>query len=420
MVRDGFKFDGELVTNASAFLSFMSQRINPVTHFFILVGDLLKAIGQGSTNPASVFLDSIMMLLSSSHPSIFREALSFVHNSMNYCSASIRLALISSKLIPRILSIPHFRDLSVIDDELLSSIVSIFRFSIEIVETVYLQALSITSHTPPESIRDVVFHEVFIPMEPSLVQISRNPLLLSSNNAIQATLMILSIIFETGAFHQPSLDLIGSSHFPLIYPSLLSEVENEGARQLIIWFMSRSIVKWEESEAVVVGRGRIVLQMLEQEEYSPFLKWNPSDSLTVDSIASIFVSLVSMVRDDFQFDEELVSKAVNVCGFDYDALVFVPSMDGQGYSRHREVEFEFSHQCKLEPMSHTITKWKESEADVVVRGRIVLQTLEEQGFRDYLEQTLLHDNLTGQGYNMRFHTLTITNNLGMNSPRPQW
>ncbi|KAK2950206.1 hypothetical protein BLNAU_14892 [Blattamonas nauphoetae] len=44
-------------------------------------------------------------------------------------------------------------------------------------------------------------------------------------------------------------------------------------------------------------------------EYSPFMSWNPKDPITVDSIAHVFVSLVSMVRDNYQFDEELVRRA---------------------------------------------------------------------------------------------------------------
>ncbi|KAK2961841.1 hypothetical protein BLNAU_3278 [Blattamonas nauphoetae] len=49
--------------------------------------------------------------------------------------------------------------------------------------------------------------------------------------------------------------------------------------------------------------------MISSEEYSPFLKWKPEDPIVVDSVSEPFVSLVSMVRDGYTFDEELVSKA---------------------------------------------------------------------------------------------------------------
>ncbi|KAK2947328.1 hypothetical protein BLNAU_17715 [Blattamonas nauphoetae] len=44
-------------------------------------------------------------------------------------------------------------------------------------------------------------------------------------------------------------------------------------------------------------------------EYSPFLNWNPIDPVTADSVSPVFVSLVSMVRDDFKFDHEQIIKA---------------------------------------------------------------------------------------------------------------
>ncbi|KAK2945129.1 hypothetical protein BLNAU_19919 [Blattamonas nauphoetae] len=44
------------------------------------------------------------------------------------------------------------------------------------------------------------------------------------------------------------------------------------------------------------------------EEYSPFLNWNPTEKLSLDSVAHAFLSLVSMVRDAYPFDEKLAMK----------------------------------------------------------------------------------------------------------------
>ncbi|KAK2961860.1 hypothetical protein BLNAU_3297 [Blattamonas nauphoetae] len=48
--------------------------------------------------------------------------------------------------------------------------------------------------------------------------------------------------------------------------------------------------------------------MTSSEKYSPFLKWIPDYQITVDSVAPPFVSLVSMVRDGYKFDQELHRK----------------------------------------------------------------------------------------------------------------
>ncbi|KAK2961990.1 hypothetical protein BLNAU_3046 [Blattamonas nauphoetae] len=62
--------------------------------------------------------------------------------------------------------------------------------------------------------------------------------------------------------------------------------------------------------------------MISLDEDSPFLKWNPDESLTAASIAQIFMSLVSMVRDGYKLDEELVSKASKFLSSDMRTLAF--------------------------------------------------------------------------------------------------
>ncbi|KAK2945134.1 hypothetical protein BLNAU_19924 [Blattamonas nauphoetae] len=74
-----------------------------------------------------------------------------------------------------ILSTPRLRDLSVIDDKvIMNDIIDVFKKGVWLSSTDSIQSTSIASDTDPESIRHLVLHEVLIPIEPSLVQISRN------------------------------------------------------------------------------------------------------------------------------------------------------------------------------------------------------------------------------------------------------
>ncbi|KAK2961715.1 hypothetical protein BLNAU_3152 [Blattamonas nauphoetae] len=264
MVRDGYYFDEELLSKSSTFLSSTKQRINRVTD----MNDFLKAIGLGSPDPAAVFVDSITMLLSSPHPSIFRDALSSLSHILMWCSTSNRLALVSSKVIPRILSTPHLRNLSVIDNRgVTDAIRVIFGQAVWLSSVDTNQSLSTKSKTDPESIRDVVQHEVLIPIVPSLVQISRNRHLLSWNKEYKQIFHLLTDIFNVGTFHQPTLDFICSSRIPMAYQSLLSKVRHEETHQGIIWLIFSYISRWKENGTQTWRRGRILLQALEQEGF---------------------------------------------------------------------------------------------------------------------------------------------------------
>ncbi|KAK2954598.1 hypothetical protein BLNAU_10449 [Blattamonas nauphoetae] len=65
-----------------------------------------------------------------------------------------------------ILSTPHWRDLSVIEDKgLLNDILGILIITIQLTTPDSLRYISTTTDTDPQSIRNVVLHEVLIPME---------------------------------------------------------------------------------------------------------------------------------------------------------------------------------------------------------------------------------------------------------------
>ncbi|KAK2954835.1 hypothetical protein BLNAU_10165 [Blattamonas nauphoetae] len=240
MVRDDSTFDQELLSKVSSFLRTINQNIS----HRLFVDDVLKKIGQKSPNPTAEL---------SSFPK--------------------QLTLIFSKLIPRVLSIPYLRDLSVIDDRnILRDILLILSTCIQISSPDTLRSLSTTLHADPDSIRDVVLYEVLIPMEPSLVQISRNILLLLWQPECEQTLLFMSNIFDKCAFHQPTLDFICSSRIPMAFQSLLSKVEYEYTHHVIYLFMSNHIDEWKKHGTKTMRRGRILLQTLEQEGFRNHLE----------------------------------------------------------------------------------------------------------------------------------------------------
>ncbi|KAK2961881.1 hypothetical protein BLNAU_3318 [Blattamonas nauphoetae] len=248
---DGYHFDEQLLQNASKCLSSICWTLDGS----FTIDAFLVANGQGSPDPTAV------------------DVLSFIRESLLRCSFSNRLALVSSKLIPRILSTPHLRDLSGIDDQnVMTDIREIFDYGVLLSSEHEIQSLSTTSDKDPESTRDVVLNEVLIPIEPSLVQISRNPHLLPYIDGVKHPLLLLSNIFDVSAFHQPTLDFVSSSHIPMAYQSLISKVEHEYTHQFIIWKMNDIINIWKRNGTETMHRGNILLQTLEREGFGNHLE----------------------------------------------------------------------------------------------------------------------------------------------------
>ncbi|KAK2954884.1 hypothetical protein BLNAU_10214 [Blattamonas nauphoetae] len=268
MVRDGYQFNEEKLKQASTFFSKI-ERLNPPRSFF---AKLLKTMGKDPAASIPTLLDSIIILLASPHHSIFMHSLSFLHKCLDWCSFPNRLTFLSAKLFSRMLSTPFLRDLSAIDNP--SILNDVIWMSVSTIQLSFgtIQSLSTICNTDPETIRDMVLHEVLIPIEPSLVQISRNPHLLSWNDECNATLIFLTRIFEMSPFHQPTLDFICSSRIPMAFQSLLSKVEDVDTNQYIIWKMFENINKWKEDGTETVSRGRRLLQTLEGEGFSEGLE----------------------------------------------------------------------------------------------------------------------------------------------------
>ncbi|KAK2955696.1 hypothetical protein BLNAU_9386 [Blattamonas nauphoetae] len=227
MVRDNLGFDEELLSKVSTFISSVATTVM----FFHSFKDFLMAVGRDSINPNAKFVDSISVLVSSSHPSIFKATLSFIRKCLDCCSSSLKLDLVSSKLFPGILSSQNLQRLPLIADKsVMEDILAIFLSCIELLSTASVLTLSSASGIRPESIRDVVLREVLVPIEPSLVQISRNRYLFWWDDECKETFILLTKIFDFGPLHQPTHDFICSSCIPVVLQSLLSKTENESVR----------------------------------------------------------------------------------------------------------------------------------------------------------------------------------------------
>ncbi|KAK2949255.1 hypothetical protein BLNAU_15858 [Blattamonas nauphoetae] len=193
--------------------------------------------------------------------------------------------------------------------------------------------------------------------------------------------------------------------------------------------------------------------MIASEEYTPFLSWNPEVPIAIDSVARVFLSLVSMVRDGYKFDEELECTASQFLSsvhltFDRsflfgDELLMAIEQDSSDpaavgtlhqptlnfvCSSHiptafqtllSKVENEDTNQYIIWMMFENISTWKKNGAETMHRGRILLQTQEGEGFRNHLDQALLHDKASTNGKFVGYFSFAIMKDLGMNSPQPQ-
>ncbi|KAK2947844.1 hypothetical protein BLNAU_17264 [Blattamonas nauphoetae] len=269
LVRDNVPFNVSLLRKVTAFFLVL----DPAVNLDLLVKDFKNTTGQDCTDPVPLFVDSILVLLSSSHNSIVGNVLAFLRRFVKSCSASIRSDLLNCNLIPRILSKHVVKILSVLGDQLiLRNLLKFLELFTKITSPIATRFNSFSPGTGHLSLQNLVLHTLWIPMEPALVQISRNPCILEWNEECADTLNLLSRILDVGACHQPTLDFVCSSRIPIVLLSLLTEVENEDTHPDILWILSLNIHNWQTAGAETMRRGTILQRMLEREGFGDGLE----------------------------------------------------------------------------------------------------------------------------------------------------
>ncbi|KAK2954768.1 Multidrug resistance-associated protein [Blattamonas nauphoetae] len=113
----------------------------------------------------------------------------------------------------------------------------------------------------------------------------------------------------------------------------------------------------------------------------------------------------------------------SVCGFGDSALIVVQFIDIQGcshiLSRMSKVEDEYTNTQIVRNMSNDSIEWQTDGAETWRRGRRLLQTLEQEGFLEALEQTLLHHKSSMNGECLRLYSIQVMNDLGVHSRLPR-
>ncbi|KAK2941168.1 hypothetical protein BLNAU_23933 [Blattamonas nauphoetae] len=114
--------------------------------------------------------------------------------------------------------------------------------------------------------------DMIFPMEPALVQISRNRRLLSWTFEYNWTINFMSVTFNAGASHQPTMNFLCSSRIPTVFQSLCAEMENNETSQGVVFEIVNYVEYWEHFGDDYWDRGRILLQKQEQEGFGDWLE----------------------------------------------------------------------------------------------------------------------------------------------------
>ncbi|KAK2946023.1 hypothetical protein BLNAU_19034 [Blattamonas nauphoetae] len=292
MVRDGYTFDEALVRQISTFLRSISWNMPLLFTSY----DLMMALGQGSTDPIRVFLDSLVLLLSMPFPSIVEDTIPIVQRCFRESQSTLKkLPSRWPKYDPPLT--PYLRELpEIADKSLLRAVLVIIEFGLRLTSTRSCRKISTDSNTGHQSIRDMVLREVFIPIEPSLARISHQILRLPWKSVSIVIKPLIFCIFKASVLHQPTHNFLSSSNIPMAFHSILVQSENRNEHMSVLSSISNLIMKWKDNGAKSVRGGRLLLQTLEQEGFRDTLEQRQNLDESVGNATTLMFSSYNILH----------------------------------------------------------------------------------------------------------------------------
>ncbi|KAK2943437.1 hypothetical protein BLNAU_21620 [Blattamonas nauphoetae] len=220
----------------------------------------------------SGFINSIVILLSSSHSTMIAAGLSFLHKTASHSSPQIQYRLVESDLVFKVLAIvqPHTLPISEngkIIDNLIWNIVNF----LDLAHPFYVSEIGLTIAVDAFNHREMIFQKVVFPSSELLTFLISNRNLL--NRALLCSFMnLLNRLLEVGPFHRPTLEYLLASPIVMAFSSCLSIVEDGLPLSATLNNIKQSLKEWKKEGAEVVQSGKRMMQALFSEGFEDRLE----------------------------------------------------------------------------------------------------------------------------------------------------
>ncbi|KAK2943970.1 hypothetical protein BLNAU_21116 [Blattamonas nauphoetae] len=151
-----------------------------------------------------------------------------------------------------------------------------------------------------DEVHKLLLDKVTSPMQPFIVSVCRNRYRIRDAYKSYHLSQLIGSLFQNATFFTQTLRTILSLPISLCFVSCLAFFSHGSLTWHFLYELGQLFEWWlEDGTSEDKERGEMLVRDLREED----------DPVTADSVAQAFLSLVSIVRDGFIFDEELVSQA---------------------------------------------------------------------------------------------------------------
>ncbi|KAK2942173.1 hypothetical protein BLNAU_22900 [Blattamonas nauphoetae] len=310
LVKESYHFDNALQERAAQFLKGLEPMWGDEDDTAKLVRDLVPS----SDGSPSGFVESILTLLSSPHSTVVAAALSFLRKTTSHSPMKIRLHLVESDLITKLLTTvrPHTLQISG-NEEIFDELLGIIDRFVDLASTSSLSERGITVAVEAFDHREMIFQKVVIPSSQFVTFLISNRHILNGD-LLESFMFLLAKFIKIGPFHRTTLEFILASPIVMAFSNCLSFVEDESYLWSILMDINRSLYEWKREGPEVSQSGKLMLQALFSEGFADtleqMLKHDKSDGNgewvvnECHSISKLLGSNVELTENDDDEDSE--------------------------------------------------------------------------------------------------------------------
>ncbi|KAK2945976.1 hypothetical protein BLNAU_19120 [Blattamonas nauphoetae] len=226
----------------------------------------LSTFASESGNSSTVFVQCIVVLISSASKTITTTAMEMCDNLITNCSARVLYALVQADLIPQLIVTLNPRSHSFTETvDIHFHLFKIIWLSLWLATPDCLEDLEIEDENGQQVVRETVLKQVLVPSEKYIWHLCMNRYSIVDGDQSKYFLEILAQLLEIYPYHQPTTEII--LHMPvfLAIPSCLTFFENDYSIYSFLYDMSNAQREWNITSREVHQKWKKTHRMLRME-----------------------------------------------------------------------------------------------------------------------------------------------------------
>ncbi|KAK2944322.1 hypothetical protein BLNAU_20767 [Blattamonas nauphoetae] len=209
--------------------------------------DFVSSHGRAIDDSSSNFVQSIVVLISSTSQAITTAAMKMLYRVFWLCSAGVRYPLVQADLIPQLIMTLHPQSLSFVETEdIHTSLMGIITTSLSFASAYGLTELEIKNENEQQAVHETVFLQVIVPSEKYIRHMCVNRFSIVDSEQSTEFMTLLTRLLQISPSYQPTMDFVLNMPIFATIPSCLTFFGTNHTIWAFLYSMVDIQQKWNE------------------------------------------------------------------------------------------------------------------------------------------------------------------------------